>query len=303
MERIDHETRRDGGIVEQDAMKRYAVLSMDVEDWYHLDYFSGLKMDRSPSMLDGLDVYLSLLERHSIRTTFFVLGELAERLGVTLRAMAAAGHEIASHGVAHKRPLKMTVDEFADDLRQSKATLENAVQRSVQGFRAPCFSMDRTRLEEVRKAGYTYDSSRIDFTGHPLYGSLDVDDFCAETPGHSVQQGFHEFEVSTLPVLGKRLPVSGGGYLRIAPWAIMRPLIQSYVSRNPLYVLYIHPFELSPSPLPAAAAKLSYPQRLRFGLGRAGVARKLEKLVRLLKDDGFSFVTFRDLCEHSVGPT
>jgi polysaccharide deacetylase family protein (PEP-CTERM system associated) len=281
-------------------VKRYAVLSMDVEDWYHLDYFSGLSPERSSSLLDGLDVYLSLLERHSIRTTFFVLGELAENLGGTLRAMAAAGHEIASHGVAHKRPLKMTVEEFADDLRQSKAMLENVVQRPVDGFRAPCFSMDRTRLEEVRKSGYTYDSSRIDFTGHPLYGSLDLDDFRAETPGHFVQQGFHEFEVSTLPVLGKRLPVSGGGYLRIAPWAIMRPLIQSYVNRNPLYVLYIHPFELSRRPLPAAAAKLSFPQRLRFGLGRAGVARKLEKLVRLLKDDGFSFVTFRDLCQQSV---
>jgi len=282
-------------------VKRYAVLSMDVEDWYHLDYFAGLAPDRSSSLLDGLDVYLSLLERHSIRTTFFVLSELAEHLGSTLRSMAAAGHEIASHGVAHKRPLKMTVEAFADDLRQSKAQLENVVQRPVEGFRAPCFSMDRTRLKEVRKAGYTYDSSRIDFTGHPLYGSLDVDDFRTDTPGHFVQQGFHEFEVSTLPVLGKRLPVSGGGYLRIAPWAIMRPLIQSYVSTNPLYVLYIHPFELSPRPLPAAAAKLSFPQRLRCGLGRAGVARKLEKLIQLLKHDGFSFVTFRDLCHQSVG--
>jgi polysaccharide deacetylase family protein (PEP-CTERM system associated) len=282
-------------------LKRYAVLSMDVEDWFHLDYFSGLSPDRSSSMLDGLDVYLSLLERHSIRTTFFVLSELAEHLDGTLRAMAAAGHEIASHGVAHKRPLKMTVDEFADDLRQSKATLENVVQRPVEGFRAPCFSMDRTRLQEVRKAGYTYDSSRIDFTGHPLYGSLDVSDFQTVSPGHSAQLGFHEFEVSTLPVLGKRLPVSGGGYLRIAPWAFMRPLIQSYLNRSPLYVLYIHPFELSPCPLPAAAAKLSYPHRLRFGLGRAGVARKLDRLVRLLKKEGFSFVTFRDLCQQSAG--
>ena len=281
-------------------MNRYAVLSMDVEDWYHLDYFSGLSPERSSSLLDGLDVYLSFLERHSIRTTFFVLSELAEHLGGKLRAMAAAGHEIASHGVAHKRPLKMTVDEFADDLRQSKATLENVVQQSVEGFRAPCFSMDRTRLETVRTAGYTYDSSRIDFTGHPLYGSLDVADFDAVAPGHTVQHGFHEFEVSTLPVLGKRLPVAGGGYLRIAPWAIMRPLIQSYVNRQPLYVLYIHPFELSPRPLPSAAAKLSFSQRLRFGLGRAGVEQKLEKLVRLLKSDGFSFVTFRDLCQQAV---
>jgi polysaccharide deacetylase family protein (PEP-CTERM system associated) len=281
-------------------VNRYAVLSMDVEDWYHLDYFSGLSPERSSSLLDGLDVYLSFLERHSIRTTFFVLSELAEHLGGKLRAMATAGHEIASHGVAHKRPLKMTVDEFADDLRQSKATLENVVQQSVEGFRAPCFSMDRTRLETVRTAGYTYDSSRIDFTGHPLYGSLNVADFDAVAPGHAVQHGFHEFEVSTLPVLGKRLPVAGGGYLRIAPWAIMRPLIQSYVNRQPLYVLYIHPFELSPRPLPSAAAKLSFSQRLRFGLGRAGVEQKLEKLVRLLKSDGFSFVTFRDLCQQAV---
>jgi polysaccharide deacetylase family protein (PEP-CTERM system associated) len=275
---------------------------MDVEDWYHLDYFAGLAPERSSSLLDGLDVYLSLLERHSIRTTFFVLSELAEHLGDTLRAMAAAGHEIASHGVAHTRPLKMTADAFADDLRQSKAQLENVVQRPVEGFRAPCFSMDRTRLEEVRKAGYTYDSSRIDFTGHPLYGSLDVDDFRAETPGHFVQHGFHEFEVSTLPVLGKRLPVSGGGYLRIAPWAMMRPLIQTYLQSSQLYVLYIHPFELSTRPLPAAAAKLSFPQRLRFGMGRAGVAGKLERLVRLLKQSGFSFVTFRDLCRDARGP-
>lgn len=280
-------------------MKRHAVLSMDVEDWYHLDYFSGLAPERSSSMLDGLDVYRTLLERHSIRTTFFVLGELAEPLRDRLRSMADAGHEIASHGVAHKRPLQMTVDEFAIDLRQSKAQLENALQLPVEGFRAPCFSMDRTRLEEVRKAGYTYDSSRIDFTGHPLYGSLDVDDFDTVSPGHVVQRGFHEFEVSTLPVLGKRLPVSGGGYLRIAPWAIMRPLIQSYVSTHPLYVLYIHPFELSTRPLPAAAAQLSYPQRMRFSLGRAGVASKLERLIRLLKQNGFSFVTFRDLCQEA----
>lgn len=283
-------------------MKRYAVLSMDVEDWYHLDYCRGLEVDRSWSMLDGLDVYLSLLKRHSIRTTFFVLGELADQLGGRLRAMAEAGHEIASHGVAHKRPLQMSIAEVAADLRQSKAQLETELQRPVEGFRAPCFSMDRARLEEVRKAGYTYDSSRIDFTGHPLYGSLDVDDFATVSPGHGVLQGFHEFEVSTLPLFGKRLPVSGGGYLRIAPWAVMRPLIQSYVSSHPLYVLYIHPFELSTQANPPEYAELSFTQRSRFSIGRSGVADKLEKLILLLKQHDFSFVTFRDLCQGATGP-
>ncbi|MFM7290285.1 MAG: polysaccharide deacetylase family protein [Planctomycetia bacterium] len=282
-------------------MTRWAVLSMDVEDWYHLDYFQGAAHDRSGSMLDGLDVYLDLLEGHRIRTTFFVLGELAEPLGTQLRAMVDAGHEIASHGMAHKRPLLMSPGEFAADLRQSKAALEAVVQRNVEGFRAPCFSLDRTRLEEVRKAGYAYDSSRIDFTGHPLYGSLDLDGFGAVSSGHFRQQGFHEFEVSTLPLFGKRLPISGGGYLRIAPWAAMRPLVQTHLSRHPLYVLYIHPFELSRRPNPAALAGLSYPQRLRFSVGRAGVARKLDRLVGLLRRNGFSFTTFRELRQRADG--
>lgn len=283
-------------------MKRYAVLSMDVEDWYHLDYFSGLvpAAARTESMLDGLDAYLSILSGHSIRTTFFVLGELARPLAQTLRDMVAAGHEIASHGMAHQRPLRMSVASFGDDLRRSKAELEQVVQRPVAGFRAPCFSLDRRRLEAVRQAGYTYDSSRIDFAGHPLYGSLDVGDFRVASPGHVVQDGFHEFEVSTLPVLGRRVPVSGGGYLRIAPWAIMRPLIRSYLRGSPLYVLYIHPFEVSSRPVPAEAARLSWPQRLRFRTGRAGVPNKLERLVRLLQGEGFSFVTFGDLCHDAT---
>lgn len=282
-------------------MTRWAVLSMDVEDWYHLDYFHGVPCDRSTSMLDGLDAYLALLDRHGIRATFFVLGELAETLGDRLRAMSAAGHEIASHGMAHTRPLLMSPADFAVDLRSSKAALENAVGRPVEGFRAPCFSIDRERLEEVRQAGYSYDSSHIDFTGHPLYGRLDLGGFVEVSPGQRSLKGFHEFEVSTLPVLGKRLPVSGGGYLRIAPWAVMRPLIRAYAASRPLYVLYIHPFELSAQPNPTDLARLPWPQRLRFSIGRDGVARKLDRLVGLLRSNGFSFTTFQDLRRQAEG--
>jgi len=274
---------------------------MDVEDWYHLDYFRGVARDRSASMLDGLDGYLAFLDRHAIRTTFFVLGELAERLKVPLRAMVDAGHEVASHGMFHQRPLSMTTPEFAVDLRDSKAALENVVQRPVEGYRAPCFSLDRERLEEVRKAGYGYDSSRIDFSGHPLYGTLDLDGFTTVGPGQYVLDGFHEFEVSTLALCGRRLPVSGGGYLRIATWAVMRPLLQTYVASRAFYVLYIHPFELSRQPNPAELSRLPYAQRLRFSIGRAGVARKLDRVVQLLRHHGFSFATFRDLRQHGSG--
>ena len=59
-------------------MKR-AVLSLDVEDWYHLDYFDRAECDTTSSLLDGLDAYIELIESLSIPSSFFVLGEIAEQ--------------------------------------------------------------------------------------------------------------------------------------------------------------------------------------------------------------------------------
>ena len=38
-----------------------AVLSMDVEDWFHLDYFQRKFCNETYSMLDGLEKYLKVL--------------------------------------------------------------------------------------------------------------------------------------------------------------------------------------------------------------------------------------------------
>ena len=55
-------------------MKKYAVLGMDVEDWFHLDYFLDEKCDISQNTLDGIEIYLDLLKDYKIKTTFFVVG-------------------------------------------------------------------------------------------------------------------------------------------------------------------------------------------------------------------------------------
>lgn len=59
---------------------KWAVLSMDVEDWYHLDYFDRRQCDLSRSLLDGLEVYAEFLRERNLPSSFFVLGELAESL-------------------------------------------------------------------------------------------------------------------------------------------------------------------------------------------------------------------------------
>jgi polysaccharide deacetylase family protein (PEP-CTERM system associated) len=278
-----------------------AVLSMDVEDWYHLDYLLDADLDRSASLLDGWDRYVDFLDQHNFKTTFFVLGELVSSTASRLRELQAQGHEIACHGFAHRRPLTLPVDQFREELTRAKQTLEDCLGAPVIGYRAPCYSLDRTRLDIIRETGFLYDSSKIAFSDHPLYGDLDVKDFQPLAPTIFRSGGFFEFEISTLPYLGRQVPVSGGGYIRIFPWMLMGNLIRKYLKAADLYVLYIHPFELSPAPTPFPRSSVSASQYYRFSIGRSSVRKKLDNLALLLRASDFKTTTFSELRSSLLG--
>ena len=276
-------------------MKKYAVLSMDIEDWYHLDYFREKHVNVSYSMLDGINNYISILESHDIKTTFFTLGEIADSQKHILRNIFENGHEIASHGWSHQRPLTMNLVDFIADIKKTKEKLEQIIGNEVVGYRAPCFSMNRDLLNEVKQSGFKYDSSKIDFSSHPLYGGIDIHDFKEIYKDIYLKENFIEFEVSTLPIFRNPVPVSGGGYLRIFPWMIMNTLIKKYLEKSNLFILYIHPFELSLSSNPELPSDIPWYVEKRFTFGRNTVKSKLNKLIKLLKQFNYEFTTFSDL--------
>jgi len=279
---------------------KYAVFSLDIEDWYHLDYFSGKECDRSYSMLDGLDVYREILESYDIPSSYFVLGEIADSLKTNLKELSEQGNDIASHGWGHVRPLTMEVVPFESEIKASKEKLENIIGKQVMGYRAPCFSLDRERLDIVNKVGYKIDSSRIKFTNHPLYGDLNLDGFQQNIPAIYSLDDFFEFEVSTLPLAGRQIPVSGGGYLRIFPWIIMKKMIEYYLEKNNLFTLYIHPFELSSRTNPDFPDETAGSNKFRFSLGRSTVIKKLHALIKLIQEKGYQFTTFSALREKMI---
>lgn len=271
---------------------KVAILSMDIEDWYHLDYFNGMHCDKNYSLLDGINVYREILKKHNVPSSFFVLGEIAESLSSILNEIIKEGHDIGSHGWNHIRPITMSVSDFYYDLERSKNIIEHIINRSIEGYRAPCFSLDRKRLNQVQKAGFSFDSSRIDFGSHPLYETLNMDSFELIMPNIFKKDEFFEFQVSTNLIYGKNIPISGGGYLRLLPWLISQRLIKSYLNQGELYTLYIHPFELSSKPNPPLPSTTKWYNKLRFGIGRSTVAEKLSMLICLLKKNGYRFMTF-----------
>ncbi len=270
------------------ALRKTAVLSMDVEDWYHLDYFGRGQCNENISMLDGVERYLGILAQEHVPSSFFVLGELAGRVARLLNGQP----DVGAHGWSHRRPLTMSVDEFAQDALRTRRELEDRLGREVVGYRAPCFSMDRKRLDRLQELGYNYDSSRIDFAGHPLYGTLDMSGFDVARPWIYQRQSFLEFEISSLACGRRRFPVAGGGYLRLLPWPLMRFLLTRYLRQETFYVLYIHPFELSTRPDPPLPTGTPRATRVRFSRGRHAVAQRLRTLIAILRKHGFTFSTF-----------
>ena len=271
------------------------VLTLDVEDWYHLDYFDRHECDTNNSLLDGLDVYVDLLKSLSLPSSFFVLGEIAESKIDFFKGLVKSGHDVGSHGWNHIRPMTLGIDEFRADLHRSRLVMKEINGERGFGYRAPCFSLDRERLDIVRDSGFAYDSSRIDFGNHPLYGSIDMHGYDKLSEAVYRSGEFMEFEATTLSVLGKNIPISGGGYLRLFPWLLMKTLISQYLKENDLYVLYIHPFELSQLPVPAVPDSTTTLTKFRYSHGRNRVVDKITRLVELLRSNGYSFTTFSEI--------
>jgi hypothetical protein len=124
---------------------------------------------------------------------------------------------------------------------------------------------------------------------------MDVSGFTKVMQDVYIKDQFVEFELSTLRMANRRFPVSGGGYLRILPWVLVNGLLKQYLRYAEIYIFYIHPFELSTKALPPLPDGTSILNTMRFKMGRASVAAKLEKLIIILQNAGFEFMTFKNL--------
>ena len=277
-------------------MKKIALLSIDVEDWYHLDYIN--KKESNFSMLDGLEKFLELANQNNLKTTLFTLSDIVKSNLEILNHALKSGHEIALHGTNHKRPLEMTIDEFKADCIKGSSVFEESLSVKINGYRAACFSFDRERLEILKnELGFVYDSSRIDFSDHPLYGTIDMNGFFKKEDYIYVKDNFIEFEMPTEKFIFKKIPISGGGYLRILPWSLISSLVKKFISKNNIFSIYIHPFEMSQK-IPPKVSHLGLANNFRFRHNIRQTPKKLQNLINLLKNEGFEFMSYSDASKY-----
>jgi polysaccharide deacetylase family protein (PEP-CTERM system associated) len=275
------------------------AMSIDVEDYFHVSVFDGIVPRVSWDQMESrvcanTERLLDIFDEYEVKSTFFVLGWVGERHPALVRSIAARGHEVASHGYAHRLVYDQTQAAFRDDVRRAKALLEDAAGRAVIGYRAPSYSITPRSLwalDILIEEGYRYDSSIFPIH-HDRYG-IPVSDrlpYRIERPAGTLI----EVPGSTTQLGPLNLPVAGGGYFRILPYGWTRWGIDR-VNRQEgrPAVFYLHPWEIDPDQPRLAAGRLGMfrhyrnlhdtEARLRRLLGefRFGTMARLVDSVRL----------------------
>lgn len=250
------------------------AFSVDVEDYFMSPECIGFEeWEKYPSAIhEGMKNCLALLKHYNAKATFFYVGWLAERYPEIVKWAHDEGHEIATHTYTHKYIHTMEEPEFAESLQKSLDALKSAVPNAhITGHRAPAFSLDRTKswqFSVLNQYGIKYDSS---ITPHSTY--LYGDHNAPLYPYY--WQNILEIPPSVIEVVRKRMPVGGGGTLRILPDGYLRWARKRFAREGYPVVIYMHPWEFVPNHPPL---RLPLKLRLIHYTGLRSVERKLHRL-------------------------
>jgi polysaccharide deacetylase family protein (PEP-CTERM system associated) len=211
------------------------------------------------------------------------LGWIAERDPALVRAIAAAGHEVACHGSEHRLIYRQTPAAFRADLRRARTSLEDIVGASIKGYRAPSYSITRTSLwalDVLIGEGFRYDSS-IFPVHHDRYGIPKAERFpyTIRRPAGALI----EFPPTTLALPGVNVPLAGGGYFRFLPYPVFRRALRHINRREDQPAIFlVHPWEIDPDQ-PRIAGRW-----LNVWRHRVNLRRTLPRLHKLLEEFQFA---------------
>ncbi len=226
------------------------ALTVDVEEWFHICGVGGaLAPDRwstLPSRVVGnTENLLEMLDRRSVKATFFVLGYVADRHPRLIEAIRAGGHEIGSHGHMHTRVYEMTPEAFASDLDSSFGALAAAGAPPVTAYRAPEWSInDRSlwALDVLAARGVRVDSSMapLRVVGNAGY----------EQAIHRRATGAGSI-IECPPMVSRRwgqnVPGGGWGLRMRSPDATISEL-EARTRAGRSSILWVHPWEIDDDP-------------------------------------------------------
>jgi len=271
-----------------------SALTIDVEDAVNqaMRNFFGQDMEPTSRVVDNTMRLLELLNQYNVKATFFILGEVARTFPGLIRNISTQGHELGIHGYSHERYHKLTREQLRKEITTAKNIVEDITGIEVIGHRAPEFSINYSNqwvFEELLDAGIKYDSSVV-----PLKtGRYGWEGFNRKIEWLEVPDGrkIIEFPLSVGKLLGREIPVCGGGYLRAMPYHLTSKSFRVIAEKHPVNV-YLHPYEIDRPPFQSfymqeiKRAPMKYRIKIRgYWFNRRSVMPKIENLLQTYQFD------------------
>jgi polysaccharide deacetylase family protein (PEP-CTERM system associated) len=269
------------------------AFTVDVEDWYH-----GIPIDAEDKRVAerrlerGLVPLLDLLDKHRARGTFYLLGPIAREHADLTKEIARRGHELGCHGWSHDLIYTMTPERFRDETRRAVDAIGEVTGERVRSYRAAYFSITRASLwaiDELAALEFHTDSSIFPVRNW-RYGIPDFPDkpTWMETPAGRLL----EVPLGVRRVAGRAIPVTGGAYLRIYPYAITRANLRAVERAGRAHVFYLHPWELDPE---HPRVRFHWRAHLTHYVNLGSTAPQLDRML-----SEFRFDTIGKVFDHAV---
>ena len=275
-------------------MNKLAFMTIDVESLFDSELLKDrMKYDPKYSYECYLRDYINLLNKYDIKGTLFLLESSIDNIKDIINDAIKDGHEIALHGKYHTSPFEQTDEEFRKTIKETKEKLEREFNVEIKGYRAPCFGIDDNKLNIIKDLGFKYDSSNLDFHLAKKSGKVNLDSYNKDYDYISSNNYFYEFSLAKVKAYSGHMPVSGGGYIRLVPWFVMKYYIKKFINNSDSYVFYVHPFEIGKGKIPSFKG-LNWKEKLYLRIGRKSYLRKIEYIIKLLKKKGFEFKAMKE---------
>lgn len=248
-------------------------LSFDIEEFdMPKEYGYDIAFERQIAISrEGLTAILNLLKKHNAKATFFSTVVFAQQVPDLINRLIEEGHELASHTYYHS-------DFENEHLKRSKEALEQQFGVTVEGLRMP--RMLEVSAEEVKKAGYRYNSS-VNPTFLPgRYNKL-----------HVPKRFFNENGLWQIPaaVSWFRFPLFWLSFHNLPLW-LYRFLLKRSVKNIGYAALYFHPWEFTD----LHQKEFNFPAYVMRNSGEKMITR-FDSLLTFIKQQGWKTGLYKEM--------
>lgn len=224
---------------------------------------------------------LGLLSKYGIPTSWYVPGHTLETYPEQCQRVFDAGHEIGHHGWSHVPPAAMTREEEEETLVRANEQIRKLTGQGARGYRSPSWDLSVHSVELLVKHQFRYDSSMMgnDYTPYRVRrGDVIVPDAPArfgeatgliEMPVSWTLDDYPHFEFV-------RTPTS---------------VLQGLMNASAVLENWVNDFLYMKSHLEWGVITYTFHP---FVIGRGHRMAALERLIRVLGENGATFMKLED---------